>query len=347
VADLRERRADPLKGFALSARERELLRGFGSTLSPKELVPFQILLVQELYLLLCDYYRSRLEKGEEKRYRTLLDAVYDGVAVIDTESRRVVDVNDRMLRLLSVRREDLIGRDVLTFYPAEIRNIMERKCRRYLEKGTGIVELVHVENKEAGEWIPVEVSLGSYELEGKRYAVAVFRDMRERLRHEIEIGRLHKLYNVLSGVNKLITTVGDRDILFSRAVEVVHENGGFKYAGIYRREDEKALAEKGLYLRGDTAVCLPFGEDGNPYYLLVTKYEEEDFTTEEVKLLAEIVHDLSFGLKKISFEREITHLTYHDQLTGLPNRFYFTRRLEEEISTAKARKEEVGQSWGR
>jgi len=140
----------------------------------------------------------------------------------------------------------------------------------------------------------VEVSLGSYTLGGRRYAVAVFRDMRERLRHEMELSRLNRLYSVLSGVNSLITTVGDRDLLFRRAVEVVRDRGGFKYAGIYRKGEERSLAEKGIYVERDTAACLSFEENEGGYYLLVSKYEEE-FTAEEAKLLGDIVHDLSLG----------------------------------------------------
>ncbi len=324
-----------LSGAASLLRER-----LGQEYSPA-LIALLRLTLWEAGSLLKEYYLG-LGMGNDTRYRTILDAVYDGVVVVDTDSRRVVDLNDRMLRLLSARREDVVGKDVLLFYPEELRSIMEHKCRKYLEKGKGIVEIVHVENRETGEWIPVEISLGSYTLEGKRYAVAVFRDMRERLKHEMELSRLNRLYSVLSGVNSLITSVGDRDLLFRRAVEVVRDRGGFKYAGIYRKEEESALAEKGIYVEWDTAVCLSFEENGSGYYLLVSKYEDEEFTEEEAKLLGEIVHDLSFGLKKISFEREISHLTFYDQLTGLPNRPYFTRRLEEAINAAKAKKEEVG-----
>ncbi|BBK31187.1 diguanylate cyclase (GGDEF)-like protein [Stella humosa] len=54
----------------------------------------------------------------------------------------------------------------------------------------------------------------------------------ERRRQEAEIGRLNRLYAVLSAVNRLLIKAPDRDHLFAGACRIAQEQGGFGFAGI-------------------------------------------------------------------------------------------------------------------
>jgi diguanylate cyclase (GGDEF)-like protein/PAS domain S-box-containing protein len=51
------------------------------------------------------------------------------------------------------------------------------------------------------------------------------------------------------------------------------------------------------------------------------------FNEDEMKLLAELAGDVSFGLAYIDKEQEVQHLAYYDALTGLPNRRLYQDRL--------------------
>ncbi len=53
------------------------------------------------------------------------------------------------------------------------------------------------------------------------------------------------------------------------------------------------------------------------------------FDREELKLLYELVADISFALEYIEKEEKLTYLAYYDALTGLPNRTLFLDRLQQ------------------
>ncbi|WP_457599985.1 EAL domain-containing protein [Hydrogenivirga sp.] len=298
----------------------------------------------DLTLSIDAYYYTRILKSTEKKYQTILDAVNDGVVIVELETKRIVDINKKMEQLIGVEESKVVGREVYWLYPEELEDTMKHRCRLYIEKGEGVSGLFHIENKESGEWIPVELSLGRYEFDGKRYVVVVFRDIRERLRHEEEVRRLNKLYEALSSVNMLTTTSGSVDFIFRGVVEALEKRGGFKYAGMFASNGKvESLHESGEFTDADVSVCVPIDTiGGRLHFLVVSRYGEEPFSREEIELLREIAHDVSFGVRRVSSEERLTHLALHDQLTDLPNRAYFVQRLNEFLNTARNTGREVG-----
>ncbi|MDQ3195612.1 MAG: EAL domain-containing protein [Pseudomonadota bacterium] len=59
------------------------------------------------------------------------------------------------------------------------------------------------------------------------------------------------------------------------------------------------------------------------------------FDREELKLLSELVADISFALEYIEKEEKLSYLAYYDALTGLPNRTLFLDRLQQLVQGAK------------
>ncbi|EDP75523.1 EAL domain-containing protein [Hydrogenivirga sp. 128-5-R1-1] len=315
---------------------------------PEDLVPTLLALFKavifDITLSLDAYYYSRILKSGEKKYQTILDAVNDGVVIVNLESKRIVDINRKMEELLGLEEKDVVGREIFWLYPRELEDTMRHRCKLYIEKGEGVSGIFYIENKSSGEWIPVELSLGRYEFDESDYAVVVFRDIRERLKHEETMRKLSRLYEALSAVNTLITTVKDTDYLFKTVADILRNKGGFKYAGVFTANGkEETLHEEGEFGSMEVSACIPIGEfDGKHHYIVVAKYGDEAFTEDEAELLREIAHDVSFGIRKVSSEERISYLTLNDPLTGLPNRTNFINRLNEALSRAKAHGDEVG-----
>ncbi|MEX2542362.1 MAG: EAL domain-containing protein [Trueperaceae bacterium] len=59
----------------------------------------------------------------------------------------------------------------------------------------------------------------------------------ERMRQEVRVRRLNRIYSVLSGINNTIVHVRERDELFRQACRIAVENGGFRCAWIGMRDD--------------------------------------------------------------------------------------------------------------
>ncbi len=270
-------------------------------------------------LALDAYYYVKVIKSGDVRYRTALEVFPEGVLVFDVRTGVVVNANGKA--------KELIGSDEIEGSRIEevAGSVLEAVRGGTISGGT-----LHVKNERTGELIPVEVSFGTFSSEGKTFGVLVLRDLREKLKREKVLRRLGKLYETLSSVNRIVTSEVGKDYMISEAVRTIKEKGEFSYVGVFERESGRALAEAGELSEDVPSFCVPF--EGEGYYMVVAK---GDVTEEEVQLLKELTHDLSFGLKRIRTE-------LHDTLTGLPNRFHFLSKLEETLRRASSQRKEVG-----
>ena len=297
--------------------------------------------VFDMTLSLDAYYFARIIKGGDVKYKTLFNSVRDAIFVADIRTMRIVDANRSALELVALPEGEVIGQELIRIHPPELHPIMKEKYTYAIKTGF-FAEPVYLLNRQTNEWIPAEAVFGTFEFGGSSYLVGIYRDIRDRLEREEKLARLGRLYDALSGINSLVTVVSDKSSLLKDGVEIIKERGNFKYAGIFEADTDRIVAQSGTYKETDTAVCLSLnGNDRKRYYLLVAKHEREGFTPEETGLLQEIVHDLSFGLKKIASEEQISHLTFYDSLTGLPNRTFFIHKLKEVINASETRNEEV------
>src|SRR6266478_3910427 len=114
-------------------------------------------------------------------FRTLLDQSNDAIQVVDPETLRFLDVNERACVELGYSREELLS---MTVYDIDrdidesLRAWVEQQLR---ESGFAIMETVH--RRKDGTTFPVEVNLRRVRLD-REYSVGVSRDITERKRAE-------------------------------------------------------------------------------------------------------------------------------------------------------------------
>ena len=91
-----------------------------------------------------------------------------------------------------------------------------------------------------------------------------------------------------------------------------------------------------------SATILPL-RTGNAVSAVLGLYSSETdfFDDEEMKLLAEISENISFGLDYADKASRLDHLAYYDVLTGLPNRNLFNDRLAQMVARASAEDQQV------
>ncbi len=130
-----------------------------------------------------------------------------------------------------------------------------------------------------------------------------------------------KLYKILIAINNLITENHPREEIFKETVEVLTSEV-FKYAGIFKRGEDKALFEKGNLSSEDNSLCISINDE---YFLVMAKEKDYGFRKEELGLLYEVVNDIAFALNR---EREKAEIFLRDPITGLSNRFHFFKELK-------------------
>ncbi len=117
----------------------------------------------------------------EKLFRTLVDASNDAIFVVDPETSRFSDVNQRACLTLGYPRQELLALGVVDV-DAELRDLetWRRHAEELREKGSGVLESRH--RRRDGSTFPVEVSATRVQANGREYVVAVVRDVTERTR---------------------------------------------------------------------------------------------------------------------------------------------------------------------
>jgi diguanylate cyclase (GGDEF)-like protein/PAS domain S-box-containing protein len=83
-------------------------------------------------------------------------------------------------------------------------------------------------------------------------------------------------------------------------------------------------------------VQLPVVVAGMPAGIIALYSADTDvFDDEELRLLSELVGDVSFGLEFIAKEEKVNHLAFYDALTNLPNRTLLYDRIEQYVYAAQ------------
>ncbi len=126
---------------------------------------------------------SERKRAEEslKLFRMLADQSNDAIEVVDPETLRFIDINDRACINLGYTRDELLSMKVYDIDP----NIDESRHARVLDdlraSGSVIIESLH--RRKDGTTFPVEVSIKQVKLD-RTYMIAVARDITERKRTE-------------------------------------------------------------------------------------------------------------------------------------------------------------------
>jgi diguanylate cyclase (GGDEF)-like protein/PAS domain S-box-containing protein len=115
------------------------------------------------------------------------------------------------------------------------------------------------------------------------------------------------------------------DSLFSRALRTGEAVISNDLAGDARAANRAALTREGNY----SLALLPLQVDGRLAGLVALHAREPGFfDQEELRLLSEMVSNISFALELMDKQDRLSYLALYDPLTGLPNRALFRERLQ-------------------
>ncbi len=123
-------------------------------------------------------------------FRALIDQSNDAIEVVDAQTRRVIDVNDRACIDLGYSREELLSLSVSDIDASDDPVGFSEIGKRLEQDGFIVIESLH--RRKDRSVFPVELSLRRIVLD-KPYDVSVARDITERKQAEQELQALQKL----------------------------------------------------------------------------------------------------------------------------------------------------------
>ena len=131
--------------------------------------------------------------AELRLFRALLDHSNDAVEVVDPDTLRFLDVNQKACSALGYSREELLSLQVFDVDPAA-RSLAPAIQEDLKKSGIRVIESFH--RRKDGSTFPVEVSMSRVSLE-RDYVVAIARDLSERRASEARLEASENCYHAL------------------------------------------------------------------------------------------------------------------------------------------------------
>jgi diguanylate cyclase (GGDEF)-like protein/PAS domain S-box-containing protein len=297
--------------------------------------------------------RRPLERMEVQhlREKLVLSSAPDGVLWVD-QSGAILMANPAMETLTGYSATDLVGQYVDIFLPAHLRAGHAPSMRGYFAaphpRAMGAIEMKLL--RRDGRMLPVDISLGHWEDEGSRHAIAYIRDLTERKLAHKEIQESTQRLGLHFQLTPLAVIEWDTNFYVVDWNPAAERIFGYSKAEAIGRHAMELLPESAKPHAAQTWASLLSGGDGSR-----TTYENRTkdgrviycdwYHTQLIDTDGRVIGVASLAQdateQKIASER-LSYLAYFDDLTGLPNRTLFKDRLSQAFLEADRKAHQVG-----
>ena len=279
----------------------------------------------------------------EVRYRRLFETAKDGIIILDAGSGKIDDINPFLEDMLGYSRESLVGKKLWQIGPMKD---VEACKKGFLELQS--VEYIRYENlpleTKDGRLIEVEFVSNVYMIDHHKVIQCNIRDITERRRAERAAKEAHDF------AESIVSTIREPLLVLSADLKVVSANRSFyetfkatpeKTEGhsIYQLGNQQWDVPKLRKLLGelldkraafdDFEMDYEFPAIGRRTVLLNARKVHGDTNKAETILLAiEDITERKRMQKALQESKErFEYKSYHDGLTGLYNRNYFSEQM--------------------
>jgi PAS domain S-box-containing protein len=138
--------------------------------------------------------RKRAEQAireSETRFRTLAETASDAIITID-EASFIVFVNPAAEKIFGYTAEEMLGEELTMLMPDYLRHLHQAGLARYQQTGRRHIDWTAIElpglHRDGSE-LPLEISFGEFNKDGRRFFTGIARDVSERKRAEEALRR--------------------------------------------------------------------------------------------------------------------------------------------------------------
>jgi PAS domain S-box-containing protein len=157
---------------------------------------------------LADIERNKMEtkiSESEEKYQSLFDNASDAIIIADTETGIIIDANKQAEVLLGRSRDEIIDLNRARIHP-------EDKTAYYIDQfsqhviGKKAIDYNSEIVKKDGTIVPVSISAGILQLNGRKVMQGIFRDITERAKEE-ELLKEHQ-NRIMGALEKTVESMG-------------------------------------------------------------------------------------------------------------------------------------------
>ncbi len=287
-------------------------------------------------------------------WRSLIDAVNDVILVIDRQSLRILDANQRASEVYGYPRDQLVGKSIqdLSHAESDYSGILRKKPGQSFEE-------LHFSS--TGEQLDFLINLSEIDYSGRAALVSINRDIRDRKRIEVALAASEKRQRLLlENISEMVGVVDAEGRLRFIGPQVQHVLGyaisevlGQNIFGFVHPDDvERARSEfsrtvqeageappSALRLRSSSGDWIPFEVIGN------NQLQDPDvagviFTARDLRYRHDIedeIHRANLGLDRRLEERTLELARANAALRVENHQRRFTeKRLQESVSLLNA-----------
>lgn len=211
-----------------------------------------------MHLDITDRKQAKLAlQASEVRFKTMFVQAPLGIALIDSLTGHLCEVNTRFAKIAGRTEQALATMDWLSItHPDDVQADLAHMAQLNAGQVEGFqMEKRYIRPDGTVVWIDMTVRKLMDDNPSSPHHLCMIQDITDRKASERTINHLNRVYAVLSGINSLIVRVHNRDDLFRDACRIAVEAGGFRMAMI-------AIAEPG------TKKLLPIASAGKDEALM-------------------------------------------------------------------------------
>jgi len=181
-------------------------------------------------------------REREKTLHVIFEGAMDGIALADTQTRRLVVGNAAFCRMLDCRPEDVPRLGVEDLHPESALPHAMEQFEKVLRGEIQLAADIPMKRRD-GSVLYVDIRASSVDVGGRSCLLGVFRDITERKANEHALSRANRALRTLSAGNEALVRSTSEEELLQSVVRVIVEHGGYCLAtiGIAADDPDKSI----------------------------------------------------------------------------------------------------------